>query len=56
MLSIGILFVIRKYLYISRLDRRRSKKEIEEDIRAEVLGVENRSGAEKAGTAPRLAH
>ena len=29
-LSIGILFVIRKYLYISRLDRRRSKKEIEE--------------------------
>ena len=40
-LSIGILFVIRKYLYISRLDRRRSKKEIEEDIRAEVLGVEN---------------
>ena len=35
-LSIGILFVIRKYLYISRLDRRRSKKEIEEDIRAEV--------------------
>ena len=40
-LSIGILFVIRKYLYISRLDRRRSKKEIEEDVRAEVLGVEN---------------
>ena len=38
-LSIGILFVIRKY--ISRLYRRRSKKEIEEDIRAEVLGVEN---------------
>ena len=46
-LSIGILFVIRKYLYISRLDRRRSKKEIEEDIRAEVLGVENRSEPKK---------
>ena len=46
-LSIGILFVIRKYLYISRLDRRRSKKEIEEDIRAEVLGVENRKEPKK---------
>ena len=46
-LSIGILFVIRKYLYISRLDRRRSKKEIEEDVRAEVLGVENRSEPKK---------
>ena len=46
-LSIGILFVIRKYLYISRLDRRRSKKEIEEDIRAEVLGVENRNEPKK---------
>ena len=42
-LSIGIL----KYLYISRLDRRRSKKEIEEDIRAEVLGVENRNEPKK---------
>ena len=42
-LSIGI----RKYLYISRLDRRRSKKEIEEDIRAEVLGVENRNEPKK---------
>ena len=42
-LSIGILFVIRKYLYISRLDRRRSKKE----IRAEVLGVENRNEPKK---------
>lgn len=46
-LSIGILFVIRKYLYISRLDRRRSKKEIEEDVRAEVLGVENRNEPKK---------
>ena len=46
-LSIGILFVIRKYLYISRLDRRRSKKEIEEDVRAEVLGVENRNDPKK---------
>lgn len=46
-LSIGILFVIRKYLYISRLDRRRSKRDIEEDIRAEVLGVENRSESPK---------
>ena len=45
-LSIGILFVIRKYLYISRLDRRR-KKEIEDDIRAEVLGVENRNEPKK---------
>ncbi len=46
-LSIGILFVIRKYLYISRLDRRRSKKEIEEDVRAEVLGVDSRSESKK---------
>ena len=30
-----------------RLDRRRSKKEIEEDVRAEVLGVENRSEPKK---------
>ena len=31
-LSVGVLFVIRKYLYISHLDRRkRSKKDIEED-------------------------
>ena len=34
-LSVGVLFVIRKYLYISHLDRRkRSKKDIEEDVRA----------------------
>lgn len=46
-LSIGILFVIRKYLYISRLDRRRSKKEIEEDVRAEVLGVDSCSESKK---------
>ena len=32
---------------MSRLDRRRSKKEIEEDIRAEVLGVENRNEPKK---------
>ena len=38
-LSVGVLFVIRKYLYISHLDRRkRSKKEIENDVRAEVFG------------------
>lgn len=38
-LSVGVLFVIRKYLYISHLDRRkRSKKDIEEDVRAEVFG------------------
>ena len=38
-LSVGVLFVIRKYLYISHLDRRkRSKKDIEEDVRAEVYG------------------
>ena len=40
-LSIGILFVIRKYLYVSRLDRRRSRKDIEDDVRAEVLGVQH---------------
>lgn len=40
-LSVGVLFVIRKYLYISRLDRRkRSKQDIENDVRAEVLGFD----------------
>ena len=40
-LSIGILFVIRKYLYISRLDRRRSKKEIEGQVRlVEIPGAD----------------
>nr|WP_297275043.1 phosphate-starvation-inducible PsiE family protein [uncultured Agathobaculum sp.] len=40
-LSVGVLFVIRKYLYISRLDRRkRSKKDIENDVRSEVLGID----------------
>ncbi|HIX90815.1 MAG TPA: hypothetical protein H9845_07980 [Candidatus Agathobaculum pullicola] len=40
-LSVGVLFVIRKYLYISRLDRRkRSKKDIESDVQAEVLGFD----------------
>lgn len=42
-LSVGVLFVIRKYLYISRLDgRKRSKKDIEEDVRAEVFGFSMR--------------
>lgn len=42
-LSVGVLFVIRKYLYISRLDgRKRSKKDIEEDVRAEVFGFSTR--------------
>mgnify|MGYP003376996406 CR=1 FL=1 len=36
--AVGVLFVIRKYLYISRLDRRRSKKEVEADVRAEGFG------------------
>lgn len=40
-LSVGVLFVIRKYLYISRLDnRKRNKKDIENDVRAEVLGFD----------------
>lgn len=37
-IAVGILFVIRKYLYISHLDRRKKKKAIQDDIRAEVLG------------------
>lgn len=42
-LSVGVLFVIRKYLYISRLDgRKRSKKDIEDDVRAEVFGFSMR--------------
>lgn len=42
-LSVGVLFVIRKYLYISRLDgRKRSKKDIEEDVQAEVFGFSMR--------------
>ena len=54
-LSIGILFVIRKYLYISRLDRRRSKKEIEEDIRAEFSAWKTVT-SRKSRNRPRLAH
>ena len=37
-IAVGILFVIRKYLYISHLDKRRKKKDIEENVRAAVLG------------------
>ena len=37
-IAVGILFVIRKYLYISHLDRRKKKKDIEENVRAAVLG------------------
>lgn len=48
-LSVGVLFVIRKYLYISHLDRRkRSKKDIEEDVRAEVHGFTVRRKEERA--------
>ena len=48
-LSVGVLFVIRKYLYISHLDRRkRSKKDIEEDFRAEVYGLTVRRKEERA--------
>ena len=48
-LSVGVLFVIRKYLYISHLDRRkRSKKDIEEDVRAEVYGFTVRRKEERA--------
>ena len=37
-IAVGILFVIRKYLYISHLDKRKKKKDIEENVRAAVLG------------------
>ena len=48
-LSVGVLFVIRKYLYISHVDRRkRSKKDIEEDVRAEVYGFTVRRKEERA--------
>lgn len=47
-LSVGVLFVIRKYLYISHLDRRkRSKQDIEEDVRAEVYGFTVRRKEER---------
>ena len=47
-LSVGVLFVIRKYLYISHLDRRkRSKKDIEGDVRAEVFGCTVRKKEER---------
>lgn len=50
-LSVGVLFVIRKYLYISHLDRRkRSKQDIENDVRAEVLGFDaSKEEREKEG-------
>lgn len=44
--AVGLLFVIRKYLYISYLDhRRRRKREAEAaaDIRAEVFGSRHKS-------------
>ena len=48
-LSVGVLFVIRKYLYVSHLERRkRSKKDIEEDVRAEVYGFTVRRKEERA--------
>lgn len=38
-IAVGLLFVIRKYLYISQIDRRKpSKREVAEALRAEVLG------------------
>lgn len=37
-IAVGILFVIRKYLYISHLDSRKRKKDIEESVRAEAFG------------------
>ena len=55
-LSIGILFVIRKYLYISRLDRRRSKKEIEEDIPRRGFSAWRTVTSRKSRNRPRLAH
>ncbi|WP_373164180.1 phosphate-starvation-inducible PsiE family protein [Agathobaculum sp. Marseille-P7918] len=50
-LSVGVLFVIRKYLYISRLDRpKRSKKDIENDVQAEVMGFDaSKEEREKEG-------
>lgn len=47
-LSVGVLFVIRKYLYISHLDRRkRSKKDVEADVKEEVFGFAVRRKEEK---------
>ena len=39
-IAVGILFVIRKYLYISHLDSRKRKKDIEANGRAAVRGEE----------------
>lgn len=36
-LAVGILFVIRKYLYISQIDKRQTKREVEAAIRAQVF-------------------
>ncbi|MDY3618240.1 phosphate-starvation-inducible PsiE family protein [Agathobaculum sp.] len=46
-LAVGMLFVIRKYLYISQIDRRkpRSKREMDEILRAQVF--EDREAASK---------
>ncbi len=39
--AVGLLFVIRKYLYISQIDRRHpSKKEVNEALRAQVFGFD----------------
>ncbi|MDO4271127.1 MAG: phosphate-starvation-inducible PsiE family protein [Eubacteriales bacterium] len=45
-LAVGLLFVIRKYLYISQIDRRKSKREVEEAVRAQVFGKMGKSKEE----------
>ena len=43
-IAVGILFVIRKYLYISHLDKRKKKKDIEENVRRRAYSPYSRSG------------
>lgn len=48
-IAVGLLFVIRKYLYISQIDKRKSKRETEEAIRAQVFDADMKKERETAG-------
>lgn len=48
-IAVGLLFVIRKYLYISQIDKRKSKRETEEAIRAQVFDTDRKRERETAG-------
>lgn len=47
-LAVGLLFVIRKYLYISQIDRRKAdKRKVASALHAEILGGDTANGKAK---------